>query len=171
MSNRNSKERLIEQALDEIRALDFELDLMDQAIADRLGMNRTDAQCMDVISRLGPVTAGELADRVGLTAGAITAVLDRLERGHWIRRVHDTVDRRRVMVWAGQAQHTKIQPIFAGLRKSTHEELGRYSKEQLQLIADFLRRIAAIAAEHRQGLRRPAGATSGRGDRLAARRS
>ena len=80
MSNRNSKERLIQQALLEIRALDGELDLMDQAIADRLGMHRTDAQCMDIISRFGPMTAGDLADRVGLTAGAITAVLDRLVR-------------------------------------------------------------------------------------------
>ena len=154
MSTRNSKERLIEHTLQEIRALDGELDLMDQAIADRLGMNRTDAQCMDLISRLGPMTAGELADRVGLTAGAITAVLDRLERGHWIRRVHDTVDRRRVMVSGGQAQHAKMQPIFAELRKATREVLRRYSGEQLELIADFLRRTTAIVAQHRQRLRR-----------------
>jgi DNA-binding MarR family transcriptional regulator len=154
MSNRNSKERLVEQALQELRALDGELDLMDQAIADRLGMNRTDAQCMDLISRLGPMTAGELADRVGLTAGAITAVLDRLERGHWIRRVHDTVDRRRVMVERGPAQQVRMEPIFARLRRSTREVLGRYSEAQLDLIADFLRSTAAIAAQHRRRLRR-----------------
>jgi DNA-binding MarR family transcriptional regulator len=154
MSNRNSKERLVELALQELRALDGELDLMDQAIADRLGMNRTDAQCMDIISRLGPMTAGELADRVGLTAGAITAVLDRLERGQWIRRVHDTVDRRRVMVERGPAQQLQMEPIFARLRRSTREVLGRYSEAQLDLIADFLRRTAAIAAQHRQRLRR-----------------
>ena len=154
MSNRSSKERLIEQALQEIRALDGELDLMDQAIADRLGMNRTDAQCMDLISRLGPMTAGELAERVGLTPGAITAVLDRLERGRWIRRVHDTVDRRRVMVQRGYTQHAKMAPIFARLRSSTRKVLARYSVEQLDLIADFLRRTTAIAARHRQSLRR-----------------
>lgn len=154
MSNRNSKKRMIEQALQEIRALDGELDLMDQAIADRLGMNRTDAQCMELISRLRPITAGELAERVGLTPGAITAVLDRLERGHWIRRVHDTVDRRRIMISRGQAEHTKMAPIFARLRRSTREVLARYSEEQLDLIADFLRRTAAIAAQHRQRLRR-----------------
>ncbi len=154
MSNGNSKKRLIEQTLQDIRALDGELDLMDQAIADRLGMNRTDAQCMDLISRFGPMTAGELADRVGLTAGAITAVLDRLERGHWIRRVHDTVDRRRVMISGGQAQHDKMAPIFARLRRSTREVLARYSEEQLDLIADFLRRTAAIATQHRHRLRR-----------------
>ena len=154
MSNGNSKKRLIEQTLQEIRALDAELDLMDQAIADRLGMNRTDAQCMDLISRLGPMTAGELADRVGLTAGAITAVLDRLERRHWIRRVHDTVDRRRVMISSGTAQHATVAPIFARLRRSTREVLARYSEEQLELIGDFLRRTAAVAAQHRQRLRR-----------------
>ena len=89
-----------------------------------------------------------------LTPGAITAVLDRLERGHWIRRVHDTVDRRRVMISGGQAEHTKMAPIFARLRRSTREVLGRYSEEQLDLIADFLRRTTAIAAQHRQRLRR-----------------
>jgi DNA-binding MarR family transcriptional regulator len=154
MSNRNSKKQLIEQTLQEIRALDGELDLMDQAIADRLRMNRTDAQCMDLISRLGPMTAGELAERVGLTPGAITAVLDRLERGHWVRREHDTADRRRVMVRVGQTQHAKMKPIFARLRKSTREILARYSEEQLDVIADFLRRTAANAAQHRQRLRR-----------------
>jgi DNA-binding MarR family transcriptional regulator len=154
MSNRNSKKQLIEQTLQEIRALDGELDLMDQAIADRLGMNRTDAQCMDLISRLGPMTAGELADRVGLTAGAITAVLDRLQRGRWIRRVHDTVDRRRVMISRGPAQHATMAPLFARLRRSTREVLARYSEEQLELIGDFLRRTTAVAAQHRQRLRR-----------------
>src|SRR6202035_2269160 len=117
MSNRNSKQRLIEQTLQEIRALDGELDLMDQAIADRLGMNRTDAQCMDLVSRLGPMTAGELAERVGLTPGAITAALDRLERGHWIRRVHDTVDRRRVMVAGGEAHEVEMDTLFRRLRR------------------------------------------------------
>jgi DNA-binding MarR family transcriptional regulator len=89
-----------------------------------------------------------------LTAGAITAVLDRLERGDWIRRVHDTVDRRRVMVQGGRAQREKMKPIFARLRRSTREVLARYSEEQLDLIADFLRRTAAVAAQHRQRLRR-----------------
>jgi DNA-binding MarR family transcriptional regulator len=154
MSTRNSKKQLVEQTLQEIRILDGELDLMDQAIADRLRMNRTDAQCMDLISRMGPMTAGELADRVGLTAGAITAVLDRLERGHWIRRVHDTVDRRRVMVRGGEAEHATVKPIFARLRGSTRQLLSRYSEEQLEVIGDFLRRLANVAAEQRQSIRR-----------------
>jgi DNA-binding MarR family transcriptional regulator len=81
-------------------------------------------------------------------------VLDRLERGQWIQRVHDTVDRRRVMIRGGQAEHAKVKPIFARLRKSTREVLARYSEEQLGLIADFLRRTAAVAAKHRQSLRR-----------------
>ena len=87
-------------------------------------------------------------------AGLDLAEADRLEGGHWIRRVHDTVDRRRVMVQGGQAQQAKMEPIFARLRRSTREVLARYSEDQLDLIADFLRRTAAVAAQHRQRLRR-----------------
>jgi DNA-binding MarR family transcriptional regulator len=153
MSSVNSKERLVQEVIAELRALDGELDLMDQAIADRLGLNRTDAQCMDIITRSGPISAGDLAERVGLTAGAITTVLDRLERGRWIRRAHDTVDRRRVMVCPNQSQRKTMQPIFSRLVGSTRELLERYSSDELELIADFLRRVAAVAAEHRQRMR------------------
>jgi hypothetical protein len=58
------------------------------------------------------------------------------------------------MVRVGQTQHARIEPIFARLRKSTREILARYSEEQLDVIADFLRRTAANAAQHRQRLRR-----------------
>lgn len=154
MSSVNSKQRLVQEVIAELRDVDSELDLMDQAIADRLGLNRTDAQCMDIITRYGPISAGDLAERVGLTAGAITAVLDRLERGRWIRRAHDTVDRRRVMVCPNhQSQRKLMQPIFSGLVVNTRELLDRYSSDELELIANFLRRVATVAAEHRQRLR------------------
>jgi len=159
MSTPNSKERRVQEVIAEIRNLDGEFDLMDQAVADRLGLNRTDAQCMDIITRSGPISAGELADRIGLTPGAITAVLDRLERGDWIRRAHDTVDRRRVMVCSNQSQRETIQPVFSGLVLSTRKLLERYSGEELEFIGDFLRRVASVVSEHRQLLRGPAIAT------------
>jgi DNA-binding MarR family transcriptional regulator len=153
MSTLNLKERRVQEVIAELRNLDGELDLMDQAIADRLGVNRTDAQCMDIITRSGPISAGDLAERVGLTAGAITTVLDRLERGHWIRREHDTVDRRRVMVCPNKSEGHTIHPVFSGLVGNTRKLLERYSSDELQLIGDFLRRAAAVAAEHRHHLR------------------
>ena len=57
-----------------------------KAIADAAGMHSTDFECLDVLDWTGPIPAGELARRVGLTSGAITGVIDRLERDGWVRR-------------------------------------------------------------------------------------
>ena len=72
--------------------------LHNRAAADLARMNQTDWDCLDVLDWTGPITAGELAKRVGLTSGAITGVLDRLERVGLARRVADPLDRRRVIV-------------------------------------------------------------------------
>src|SRR5216117_3098234 len=69
--------------------------LFHAAVAERLGLSATDHKYADLIARQGPMTAGELADRAGLTTGAITGVLDRLERAGWVRRERDPHDRRR----------------------------------------------------------------------------
>ena len=70
----------------------------DDATAERLGINRTDLDCTDIIERHGGITAGELAAEAGLTTGAVTAVIDRLERAGYARRVRDDEDRRRIKV-------------------------------------------------------------------------
>ena len=72
--------------------------LFHQAIADRLGMNVTDHKCAGILARSGPITAGELARRTGLTTGAITGVIDRLEQAGFARRARDPGDRRRVII-------------------------------------------------------------------------
>ena len=68
--------------------------LFHQAIADRLGMNVTDHKCAGILAQSGPITAGELARRTGLSTGAITGVIDRLERAGFAHRARDAVDRR-----------------------------------------------------------------------------
>src|SRR5690349_15820511 len=65
-----------------------------QAVADRLGLNLTDHKCVDLLLLNGPLTAGELASLTALTTGAITAALDRLERGGFVKREDDPEDRR-----------------------------------------------------------------------------
>src|SRR5579884_4289361 len=69
-----------------------------QAVADRLRMNATDLLCLGILEWTGPVAAGRLADLTGLTSGAITGILDRLEQAGLVRRERDTRDRRRVIV-------------------------------------------------------------------------
>ena len=72
-------------------------DQLDEAVALQFGLNRTDLRCLGILYRRGRVTAGELAEESGLTPGAITTVLDRLERGGFANRVPDPADRRRVL--------------------------------------------------------------------------
>src|SRR5580693_2437800 len=94
----NDKRLIFEQLVTEVRRSQNATDRFDQAVADALGLNRTDMRCMDVIEREGPVPAGKLAAATGLTSGAITTALDRLERAGYARRADDPSDRRRVLV-------------------------------------------------------------------------
>src|ERR1700730_14935245 len=71
---------------------------VDQAVADHLGINRTDLQCLGVVTLRGPMTAGAVAEACALTSGSVTAVLDRMERAGYLRRTSDPADRRRVLV-------------------------------------------------------------------------
>ncbi len=86
--------------------------LYSQAVAERLGINSTDLECLDSVVLRGPLTAGELADATGLTTGAITGVIDRLERAGFARRERDRHDRRKILVRALPAVERVIVPLF-----------------------------------------------------------
>jgi DNA-binding MarR family transcriptional regulator len=137
MSSR--KQKVFEELIYEVRRSQAATDRYDQAVADAIGLNRTDMRCLDVIQREGPVPAGRLAEETGLTTGAITTVLDRLERAGYARRVRDLNDRRRVLV--------ELEPEArqgAGDYYGEHMALGerlyrRYSEEQLRLLLEFTR--------------------------------
>src|SRR5919206_1424840 len=109
----SKKREIFEQLVDEVRRSQNATDRFDQAVADSIGVNRTDMRCMDVIQREGPVTAGRLAEATGLTTGAITTVLDRLERAGHARRVRDARDRRRVLVEMTPAARSAVSDYYA----------------------------------------------------------
>src|ERR687892_391739 len=97
--SRSSRRETLEGAFGQaIRAYQTAVDNFDQAIADHVGINRTDARCIDLIDQAGGMTAGELAKAAGLTTGAVTAVIDRLEAAGIAQRVPDPADRRRVRI-------------------------------------------------------------------------
>jgi DNA-binding MarR family transcriptional regulator len=141
---------------DEFRQLSTATILFHQAIADRLGMNVTDHKCADVLSRTGPITAGELARITGLTTGAITGVIDRLEEAGFVRRGKDPADRRRVVVVPDvERMENVIGPLFASMARSATALCERYSTEQLAVIRDFTRRAREMADEETRKLREP----------------
>src|SRR3954471_6583963 len=78
-----SRDDVLSEVAEELRLSGATNDIADQVVADYLGLNRTDARCLDIIERLDGVSAGRLAREAGLSTGAVTTVLDRLPRaGH-----------------------------------------------------------------------------------------
>jgi DNA-binding MarR family transcriptional regulator len=138
----------------EFRQLSAATVLFHQAVADRLGMNMTDHKCADILERNGPMTAGELAERTGLTTGAITGVIDRLEKAGFARRAKDPGDRRRVIIEPCRKRIERvIAPLFASMARASAELCARYSTEELALIREFTVRAHQMALEEARKLR------------------
>jgi len=112
--------------------------LHSEAMAERLGINSTDLECLDIIILQGPVAAGELARASGLTSGAITGVIDRLHRAGLAKREPDPQDRRKVLVRVPPAVLQRILPIGEPMGRAAQAILSSYDDQQLALILDFL---------------------------------
>lgn len=123
---------------DEVRAGQVAVDLLDDAACRAMGINRTDGRCMDIIDREGPVPAGRLAEASGLTTAAVTAVIDRLAKAGYARRLDDPNDRRRVLVELTPLARERAGVIWGPLAE-LHAALDRYSVEELTLLRDFAR--------------------------------
>jgi len=132
------KRDLYDDLIDEVRRSQEATARFDQAVADTLGLNRTDMRCVDVLHRRGPLTAGRLAEGTGLSTGAMTTAIDRLERSGYARRVRDPADRRRVLVeLAPQAQ--EISAFYAEHAAYAERLYHRHTVEQLELLLRFVR--------------------------------
>jgi DNA-binding MarR family transcriptional regulator len=138
MSSR--KRELFDRLVYEVRASQAATDRFDQAVADTLGVNRTDLRCIDVLGREGRLTAGDLAAQSGLTTGAITTVVDRLEKAGYARRVRDAGDRRRVYVELTDRIVQDAGPLYAEHTRLGESLYARYTTEQLELLLEFVQR-------------------------------
>lgn len=144
---------------DEMRRYQTAVDLLDEATAESMGINRTDARCIDIVDREGSVTAGRLAELAGLTTGAVTAVVDRLESKGLVRRVRDTQDRRRVMVELTDEARTRIFELYGPLVDVGVSLMARFSSDELRAMLEMLRlsrdaverRAAEVLAERARG--------------------
>jgi DNA-binding MarR family transcriptional regulator len=119
--------------------------LYSQIVAERLGINSTDLECLDFVVMRGPLTAGELADATGLTTGAITGVIDRLERAGFAQRDRDKNDRRKVRVRALPAVERRIFPLFQPMERAALSALSSYKDGELAFLLSFLTRVAEAA--------------------------
>ena len=140
--------------LAEARGLSGDFDGLSQAVALRVGLSSTDLLAMDLISRDGSVTAGQLAEHLHLTTGAITGVIDRLERSGYARRRTDGSDRRLVRV-VPTAKGDQIGEFFAPLAIALRRAIQGHSKKDLATLTEFLRVMRAAVAETSERIRRP----------------
>jgi DNA-binding MarR family transcriptional regulator len=129
-----------------------------------LGVSAVERKCLDLVSR-GPVTAGAIAQHTGLTTGAVTGLVDRLEKAGYVQRAADPSDRRRVTI--SMRPNTRrdevMAAVFGPLRQDMAEITGRYDAKEASAIADFLSRTTETLVRHTRGLssdeRSPAAST------------
>ncbi|MFI6512247.1 MarR family winged helix-turn-helix transcriptional regulator [Streptosporangium sp. NPDC050855] len=115
-----------------------------EAVARRLGLSAIDHKALGVVTRKGPLPAGALAAELGFGASAITALVDRLERAGYVRRVPDPADRRRVLVTATSGRTPDLGAIFAGLGREMGAFMAEYDERELALIHDYVTRTIAV---------------------------
>ena len=130
------------------------MQLLGQVSAERIGINATDLNCLNIVALTGPMTAGELARATGLTTASITGVLDRLEEGGFVRRERDPKDRRRVIVTLNPGPGLReIGPTFGPLVRAWREAAAGYSDEDLRLLLDFQLKLEQIVRDQLARLR------------------
>jgi DNA-binding MarR family transcriptional regulator len=120
-------------------------------IAEKFGLSVTDWRAWDLVTRHGPLTAGQLARLTGLTPGAATGLIDRLAEAGVVRRVPDSNDRRKVLVESipRPADQKRWGELFAPMLRAVENLYENYSDSQLKTIADFMTRMSVVLRDLR----------------------
>ena len=127
--------------------------LFQQAVADRLGLNLTEVKCLGPLAE-GPATVGEIAERLRLTPGAVTRMVDKLEGTGYVRRERDRRDGRKVLVIGEPEQLRTVSELYGGMDTAWRELLAECSLDQLDFLHDLLARMRDLTAVEITKLRR-----------------
>ena len=142
-----SREEKIYRGLDLIRRNQVLTQMLDEAAAFYLGINTTDGRAIDVIDQAGRITAGDLARELRLSTGAVTTIVDRLEKAGYARRVADPDDRRRVLIEVTPKVRRMSEDVY-GRPEDTIEWSSVYSDKELDVILDFQERTSEWLERH-----------------------
>ncbi|HYY41057.1 MAG TPA: MarR family transcriptional regulator [Nitrososphaera sp.] len=146
---------IIEAINDKFREMSTETIMFHQAIANILGLHITDHKCLDLIYRFGAMPAGRLAELTGLTTGAVTGIIDRLEKAGYVRRTNDPKDRRRTIVepTRNKRLERKLELIFTPLHERMYKLLSSYSESELAFLLDAVNKTLEQTREESKKLR------------------
>ena len=150
----SQKTDLKKRSLDAVRDYGVHLTLFRNAVSEWAGLNATDIECLRLLFLKGIATPSELARHTGLTSGATTAMLDRLEKAGLIARRPNPDDRRGVLIEAEESSSEKMASWFESARKAQDDLISSYSAEELEIIADVFERFTKLWEQERQKLRR-----------------
>lgn len=147
------KGQLVRQVTGELLELSMALDLIGNAAAARIGINQTDLICLTLLVRRGPMSPGQIASSLGLTAAAISAMATRLEAGGYAAREIDPSDRRRILVRALPAGAEQAFGLFDDFFQATVDSLASTSQADLRRVIAVLVRFRGIVTEHAAAIR------------------
>lgn len=159
----------IDSVIRALRRVNIQGSFFGQTVAIRFGLSESDIETLESLIEMGATTAGRLAELTGLTSGAVTRVIDRLEQAGYVRRVADPADRRRVIVEVVPEKVAAIQSTLGRIGEAGAAEIGRYTDAQLELISEFLARMEQITRDEATTLREhPAAEAEGDGSEHSA---
>ena len=137
MSRGKTRAALMQELEEAMRRSSAQGVLFGQTVANAIGISGSDLDCLDFVNLEGRVTAGRLAEVTGLTSGAITGVVDRLEKAGLVRRERDEVDRRKVFIVVVSENAAKIGRFYVPMQQAMHKLWSTYSDAELQLLLRF----------------------------------
>jgi DNA-binding MarR family transcriptional regulator len=142
------RDQLVAEVLAALRENNTAAVLFHGAVAARFGLSASDRKALDLLQRLGPLTAGQIAERTALAAASVTSLIDRLARKRLVSRRRDPPDHRRVIVALKPGVERRFASAFASLHRLTMRQIQRYRDDDLRVIHSFLT-AAARAARRR----------------------
>ncbi len=149
MADQEPRQELLNQAGLAARLHQNAYDRFEDAASEYFGVNRTAMRCMDVLERAGRLSAGDVARQTGLTSGAVTALLDRLEAAGYVRRIRDTTDRRRILVELTETARQGAAEVYGPLVEA-FVEYEKYTDDELRLITRYIERGSEVLLAHAQ---------------------
>ncbi|MGD0611530.1 MAG: MarR family transcriptional regulator [Anaerolineales bacterium] len=147
-----SKKELVRQAIGSVREYNFSNVLFRNAVVEKLGVNITDWECLGLLLQKGVSTPTELSKHTGLTSGATTAMLDRLERSGIIERRRNPEDRRGTLIVIDKEKAANLAALFASARRAQDQLLSSYTEKELEFLSDFISKLAKVLDQERRKL-------------------
>lgn len=141
MKRLSTEKRIPESLMLELRRFIAGVILFNQRVAERVGMNPTDMQCIHLLQLMGPLTAGKLAECTGLTTGGVTVALDRMEKAGLVRRERNPEDRRSVLVQLEPKTLAGMEEHYADIAARTTRMIASFTERELKTVLEFFRRM------------------------------